>query len=342
MPASARRAQRVLGLGHRHEVELDVLPRRDVALAAAEPLGDVGERLELRGRRDAGGQLRADHHHAVLALAVDAVEQAERRASRRATSSPRSNASRRCDEQIDVFVAREAEAADGGGSGRSVTLMTTSLQLLRACSLAIGVASATTSPTTITPAQLGVERRVAERRERAEPARRAGVRRAEHDRGGRLGRPAARDQARGERGARAQAHQHDERQRAGRERVDDRRVRGLARGRRRPRSPAASAAVRDRDAGERGRGDRRADSPGTTSYAMPAASSASASSPPRPSTNGSPHLRRTTRSPRCAARIIRRVDAVLLDRVAAGALADVEPLRLRREREQRARATSAS
>ena len=37
--------------------------------------------------------------------------------------------------------------------------------------------------------------------------------------------------------------------------------------------------------------------PGTTSNGTPAAASASASSPPRPNTNGSPPLRRTTVSP---------------------------------------------
>src|SRR4028118_244997 len=37
--------------------------------------------------------------------------------------------------------------------------------------------------------------------------------------------------------------------------------------------------------------------PGTTSKGRPAASSASASSPPRPKTNGSPPLRRTTARP---------------------------------------------
>ena len=36
------------------------------------------------------------------------------------------------------------------------------------------------------------------------------------------------------------------------------------------------------------------ETPGTTSQAMPAASSASASSPPRPNTNGSPPFSRTT------------------------------------------------
>ncbi|MMZ64286.1 hypothetical protein D1872_265990 [compost metagenome] len=46
--------------------------------------------------------------------------------------------------------------------------------------------------------------------------------------------------------------------------------------------------------------------PGITSYGMPRAASASASSPPRPNTNGSPPLRRTTRLPSSALSIIRR------------------------------------
>jgi len=49
-----------------------------------------------------------------------------------------------------------------------------------------------------------------------------------------------------------------------------------------------------------------AETPGTTSQGTPAAASASASSAPRPNTNGSPLLRRTTRSPRSARRIITR------------------------------------
>ena len=40
--------------------------------------------------------------------------------------------------------------------------------------------------------------------------------------------------------------------------------------------------------------------PGTTSNGMPASASVSASSPPRPNTNGSPPLSRTTRRPRRA------------------------------------------
>jgi hypothetical protein len=51
---------------------------------------------------------------------------------------------------------------------------------------------------------------------------------------------------------------------------------------------------------------RALDTPGTTSQGIPAAARASASSPPRPNTNGSPPFSRTTRLPRRAPRIINR------------------------------------
>ena len=47
--------------------------------------------------------------------------------------------------------------------------------------------------------------------------------------------------------------------------------------------------------------------PGTISNGMPARASASASSPPRPNTNGSPPFNRTTRWPRFAARTSKRL-----------------------------------
>jgi hypothetical protein len=68
---------------------------------------------------------------------------------------------------------------------------------------------------------------------------------------------------------------------------------------------------------------------------MPAARSASTSSPPRPNTNGSPPFRRTTRLPRRAARIMSawivscRIDgrkARLPDREALGVLREREHL----------------
>jgi hypothetical protein len=105
-------AQRGLGVLELDEVVLHVLARRDVALAAAESFGDLGERFELCRRGDAAGDLRADHLKAVLPLAVDAVEQAER--------SPivaRQLAALECfealDEQIDIFVPGKAETANG-------------------------------------------------------------------------------------------------------------------------------------------------------------------------------------------------------------------------------------
>ena len=54
--------------------------------------------------------------------------------------------------------------------------------------------------------------------------------------------------------------------------------------------------------------------PGTTSNGTPAARSASASSPPRPHTNGSPPLRRTTRRPRRALAHHQSLDRLLVDR----------------------------
>ena len=76
--------------------------------------------------------------------------------------------------------------------------------------------------------------------------------------------------------------------------------------------------------------------PGSTSNGTPAATSASASSPPRPKTNGSPPFSRTTRLPSRPLRDEQRVDLVLRQRVPVRHLADVHQLRIRtREREQR-------
>jgi len=63
------------------------------------------------------GELRADHHHAVLALAVDPVQEAKRApvVGRQLAALERFEA---LDEQIDVFMAGEAEAADGRRRGR--------------------------------------------------------------------------------------------------------------------------------------------------------------------------------------------------------------------------------
>jgi hypothetical protein len=66
------------GVRERHVVHLDVLPRRDVPLVERHVLlDDGGERLELLGRDAAHGQLDPDHLDVGLALAVDALLEAE-------------------------------------------------------------------------------------------------------------------------------------------------------------------------------------------------------------------------------------------------------------------------
>ena len=66
------------GVGQRDVVHLDVLAGRDVALAQRHvALDHVGERVELVGRDAAHRQLDADHLHVGLALAVDALLEAE-------------------------------------------------------------------------------------------------------------------------------------------------------------------------------------------------------------------------------------------------------------------------
>ena len=62
----------------RDVVDLDVLARGDVALVERRvALDDVGEGLQLLGRDAAHRQLHADHLHVGLALAVDALLEAE-------------------------------------------------------------------------------------------------------------------------------------------------------------------------------------------------------------------------------------------------------------------------
>ena len=69
--------------------------------------------------------------------------------------------------------------------------------------------------------------------------------------------------------------------------------------------------------------------PGMTSNGTPAAASASASSPPRPKTNGSPPFSRTTRLPARALLDEQRVDLVLRQRVPIRRLARVDQLCVR-------------
>ena len=77
-PASLIRRMNLRRVGQRHVMDLDVLARRDVALAQRRPLLDrLGEGLQLLGGDAAQRQLDADHLHVRLALAVDALLEAE-------------------------------------------------------------------------------------------------------------------------------------------------------------------------------------------------------------------------------------------------------------------------
>ncbi len=74
----AQLADRLLSVGQRDVVHLDVLPGRDVALTKRDVLLDhPREPLQLLGRDPAEGQLHADHLHVGLALAVDALLEAK-------------------------------------------------------------------------------------------------------------------------------------------------------------------------------------------------------------------------------------------------------------------------
>ena len=74
----AQLADQLGRVGQRHVMHLDVLARGDVALAQRDVLLDpVGERLELLGRHAAERELDPDHLHVGLALAVDALLEAE-------------------------------------------------------------------------------------------------------------------------------------------------------------------------------------------------------------------------------------------------------------------------
>ena len=71
-------ADQRLHVAQRHVVDLDVLAGRDVALVERRVLfDDVGEGVHLLRRDAAEGELDADHLHVGLALAVDALFEAE-------------------------------------------------------------------------------------------------------------------------------------------------------------------------------------------------------------------------------------------------------------------------
>ena len=94
-----------------HEVELQVLPRRDVAEAARVPLGDVRERFELIVRRafPAGSSRAASGSRRPAAGPYSPAHEAER-----APFVRRNLASlepiERSDELVDVLLVREREA----------------------------------------------------------------------------------------------------------------------------------------------------------------------------------------------------------------------------------------
>jgi hypothetical protein len=77
-PGLADLADELSGVRERDVMDLDVLPGGDVALVQGSELLDrVGERLHLLGADAAEGELHADHLHVRLALAVDALLEAE-------------------------------------------------------------------------------------------------------------------------------------------------------------------------------------------------------------------------------------------------------------------------
>ena len=96
-----------------------------------------------------------------------------------------------------------------------------------------------------------------------------------------------------------------------------------------------ASSMRDRNAGQLRRRDRGAHARHDLERNAGLAS-ASASSAPRPNTNGSPPLSRTTRLPGAAPRIISAMNRLLPHARATGALADAEALRLREPRAVRA------
>ena len=78
-PGVGQPPHRRLDVVQLHEMELDVLPRRDVAEAARVPLRHVGERVELLGGRACpAGSSRAASGVVGLPLAVGAAHEAER------------------------------------------------------------------------------------------------------------------------------------------------------------------------------------------------------------------------------------------------------------------------
>ena len=179
----------------------------------------------------------------------------------------------------------------------------------------------------------GVGRDLRDRRERARaPSRWSGsVPRSTTATGSSAGRPPA-TSCSAIRGERADAHVEDERARGTRRAPASRAAVSGFSGSSCPVTNATAAgelAVRDRDAGVGGRGDRRRSRPARPRTGCPRLAQRCASSPPRPNTNGSPPLSRTTLRP--ARRVLDQQPVDLLLRHL-----------LRRRRSCRRRSTSAS
>ncbi len=109
-PRVAHDAHRMLDVVELHEVELHVLPRRQVAEAARVLIGDVGERPQLQTVEDPLRDLGAQHLGVLLLpLAVGPADEAEGAPLGRADLAALEAVERR-DELVDIGLVRERES----------------------------------------------------------------------------------------------------------------------------------------------------------------------------------------------------------------------------------------
>ena len=172
----------------------------------------------------------------------------------------------------------------------------------------------------------------AQRRQRSRPAPALRGRGADDHGGGRVRRPAARQQALRDARALPEPHQHDQRQRARREAVEQRTVGRLVMAGD-DREAGREAPVRDGNAGQRRRRDGRRDARDDLER------NAGARERERFLSAAPEHVRIAALQPhhlQTASRVLdeQAVQHVLIDRLPAGALADEEPARGRRQRPQ--------
>ena len=117
-PGVGEPAHRRLDVVQLHEVELDVLPGRDVAEAARVPLADVGERVELLGGQDALRDLDAQHLRVRRPAAgrrcraPGGTRATDRASSRRARTARASSRTRRCRLRSRTTAARGRTSSD--------------------------------------------------------------------------------------------------------------------------------------------------------------------------------------------------------------------------------------